>query len=597
MSKSDSVGSRTSVCNVIQYILSDIWRMSPEIYGIYFVEVVLAVIQPMILTIAPKYLIDELLGSQNKQRILISVLIIILGFEGCNLIGNILKNVRSKRTDFIDREINILLSDKAMKMDYQYTEDPTVLDMVSQVKNSIGYAGGVLSILDTFKDMITGIILTVGTGVIFLNGSPLMLLIISLSIIFQMLLSGKINVIEREYYQKRASFDRSFGYILWQLSNFKYGKDLRLYHAKDLMLGKADYYNGELTNQMHEQSKAVTKVALGNVLVSVLQVAGIYLYLGIKVIRRVIGIGDFTMFISASENFLSGLQGAFSSFQKIYNKSFYLSKYVDFMNCGDLATDGTNVPNETKDHVIEFRNVYFRYPQTENYVLKNVSWKMSPKKHVAIVGMNGAGKTTMIKLLLRLYVPEKGEILLDGININEYSYKDYIKLFSAVFQDFKLFSFPLDENIAAEECVDDTKIESTLEQVGLYNKFSEMEDGFKTYIYKDFSEKGLEPSGGEQQKVAIARALYKDASIVILDEPTAALDPIAEMEVFSHFKELVKNKTAIFISHRLSACQFCDEIIVFKDGEIIENGTHAQLIRVENGEYKNMFQIQAEYYK
>ena len=322
-----------------------------------------------------------------------------------------------------------------------------------------------------------------------------------------------------------------------------------------------------------------------------------YLYLGIKVVLREIGIGDFTMSISATSNFFGGIQTAFYSLQTIFNQCYYLGQYVGFMNSEEHISGGEDVPEKNKRHSIEFRNVYFKYPGSEKYVLEDVSVKINHSEHISIVGVNGAGKTTFIKLLLGLYKPDKGEILLDGKNINTYSYGEYIKLFSAVFQDFKLFSFSAKENIACSGDVNEEEVVKRFAQVGLLDKFRLLEDGLNTCLYKDFSETGIEPSGGEQQKLAIARALYKNADIVILDEPTAALDPIAEMEVFTHFKKLVNEKTAIFISHRLSMCRFCDRILVFKDGKVIEEGTHEELVNKAGGEYSEMYGIQANYYR
>lgn len=596
MANGNSDNNRTPVKPVVSYFLKKIWDYSPVLFFIYAIEVVLGFVQPLLATIVPKYIIDELTGRKDVKTIIILILILILGSELCNFLRNILGCIKNKKKDSLERQFNLELSQKAMRIDFENTENPEVLNLISQVKKSIEYAGGPFSLLETFKAGISGILLTIGAGAIFVLGSPWLILIALISTIIHLYYSGLINEIDRKYYQKRSSFDRSFAYVLWQMSDFRFGKDFRLYNAQNLMLGKADYYNGALVKQVHEQNNADAKISVKDSAVATLQSAVIYLYLGIKVIQKEIGIGDFTMYVSATANFFGGIQAAFYSLQMIFNKCFYLGQYVEFMNCEERISEGNQIPEKRKKHSIEFRNVCFSYPGTEKKVLDDVSVTINSSEHISIVGMNGAGKTTFIKLLLGLYRPNQGEILMDGKNINDYSYSEYINLFSAVFQDFKLFSFSTMENVASSSNANVENVVARLKQVGLLEKFLLLEDGLDTCLYKDFDEKGIEPSGGEQQKLAIARALYKDADIVILDEPTAALDPIAEMEVFTQFKDLVNEKTAIFISHRLSTCRFSDRIIVFKDGKVIEQGTHEELLNKENGEYASMFRVQAGYY-
>ena len=212
------------------------------------------------------------------------------------------------------------------------------------------------------------------------------------------------------------------------------------------------------------------------------------------------------------------------------------------------------------------------------------------------MGENGSGKTTFIKLLCRLYDPQEGQILLNGIDIRKYNYRDYMNIFSIVFQDFQLLSQPLGSNVAGSASYDEAKVRRTLTDAGFGDRLETMPDGLNTQLYKDFTENGVEISGGEAQKIAIARALYKDAPFIILDEPTAALDPIAEAEIYGKFDEIAGDKTAIYISHRLSSCKFCDEIAVFDNGRIVQRGTHEELAAEETGKYYELWNAQAQYY-
>lgn len=259
---------------------------------------------------------------------------------------------------------------------------------------------------------------------------------------------------------------------------------------------------------------------------------------------------------------------------------------------GSLTTE----KRSDNEYEIEFHDVSFKYPGTDIYALKNLSLKFHVGQRLAVVGMNGSGKTTMIKLLCRLYDPTEGQITLNGINIKKYDYTEYMNIFSVVFQDFKLFSYTLGQNVGASADINRAKAEGCLQKAGFNSRLENLPKGLDTFLYKGFDEDGVEISGGEAQKIALARALYKDAPFIVLDEPTAALDPIAEFEVYSKFNEIVGNKTAIYISHRLSSCRFCDDIAVFNEGQLVQRGSHEQLLAETEGKYFELWGAQAQYY-
>lgn len=229
--------------------------------------------------------------------------------------------------------------------------------------------------------------------------------------------------------------------------------------------------------------------------------------------------------------------------------------------------------------------------------MSHVSFRLHPGEKTAVVGMNGSGKTTLVKLLCRLYDPSEGSILLNGTDIREYEYEEYMRLFSVVFQDFKLLAQPLGENVAAAQEYQQERVWECLKKAGFAARLERMKKGLATSLYRDLDEEGVEVSGGEAQKIALARALYKDAPIVVLDEPTAALDPISEHEIYSGFHRLIGDKTAVFISHRLSSCRFCDYILVFHEGELVQRGNHEELLKEDKGKYAVMWQAQARYYE
>ena len=397
---------------------------------------------------------------------------------------------------------------------------------------------------------------------------------------------------------KFMDINRIFAFYGNQLYDYNSGKGVRLYNQKEI-------YDKEIQKFLEHTGKVC--IDMGNVnakysgfeaFISSLLGGMVYVFVGLKAISGAITVGSIIKYIGSISQFMSGSKEILSSINGIINNNQYLQLYIDFLNITGEKYKGT-LPVEKRDddeYEIEFRNVSFKYPGTDVYALKNVSIKLDIGERLAIVGMNGSGKTTFIKLLCRLYDPNEGEILLNGIDIKKYNYEEYMSLFSIVFQDFKLFSFSLGQNVAASVDCDENAVKDALEKVGLKERLNTMPEGIQTSLYKNFDENGVEISGGEAQKIALARALYRDAPIIILDEPTAALDPISEFEIYSKFNEIVGTKTAFYISHRLSSCRFCDEIVVFDEGRMIQKGNHEKLLEDENGKYYELWNSQAQYY-
>lgn len=390
------------------------------------------------------------------------------------------------------------------------------------------------------------------------------------------------------------------------LDSHRAGKDIRLYRQDRLIadeLQAAGERNGRIVDALNRE---VCRGGVRMLLANVPLLLYTYAYIGLKSMAGVFAVGSIVQYSGGVLQFAGACSDTMDAFSQLRANTVYLRDFFAFL---DLPTDRPLVSAEPKPRPagsmsaaagdacrLEVCHVSFRYPGTQEDVLRDISFTIRPGERIAIVGQNGSGKTTMIKLLCRLYDPTEGEIRYNGVDIRQYDLETYWSLLGVVFQDFKLFSFPLGQNVASGMEVNRQRAEECLQKAGLEQRLQQMQQGLDTYLYRDFDPSGVEISGGEAQKIALARALYRDTPLIILDEPTAALDPIAESEIYAHLAEIVGQKTAIFISHRLSSCRFCDRIFVFSDRHLVQEGTHDALLAQADGCYAALWNAQAQYY-
>lgn len=393
-----------------------------------------------------------------------------------------------------------------------------------------------------------------------------------------------------------SRLDRIFYYFLNMFSDYNTGKEIRIYKEQDLIEHTAT--DRLLTDGERILKKASMNTAKQSSFVAVLGALvgfGIYLFIGVKGLYGLFGIGSLVLYCGAFMQIIGGIMKMAVTFGKTAEMVPLVNYYFKIVNTEDEMTYGEKELDLSGGFEIEFKNVSFKYPGAESYALQNVNLKIKNGRHLAVVGRNGSGKTTFIKLMCRLYDVTDGEILINGVNIKDYTRDSIVKLYSVVFQDFKIFSVSLKDNVCANADFNSHRLYACLENANIRDRAERLPNKENTYLYKDLDKSGVEISGGEAQKLALARALYKDAPIVVLDEPTAALDPIAENEIYSRFNTFVQNKTAIYISHRLSSCAFCDEIAVFDKSRLVESGTHQELLAAE-GKYARLWNAQAKYY-
>lgn len=393
-----------------------------------------------------------------------------------------------------------------------------------------------------------------------------------------------------------SRLDRLFYFFLEKFKDYKTGKDFRLYREQELIEKIATdslLNDGEkvLKKASMNSAKSSSFVALLGSLVGF----GIYLFIGIKGLLGSFSLGSLVLYCGSFIQVISGIMKMAATFGKTAEMVPLVNYYFEIVNTKDEMPYGEKTLDDAEEIEIEFQNVSFTYPGSSKKALDNISLTLKNGEHLAVVGRNGSGKTTFIKLLCRLYDPDEGEILINGVNIKQYTKESLLKLFSPVFQDFSVFTFSVAENLCASDEYDSEKLNRALDEADILKRVSKMPQKEKTFLFKSLDKNGVDISGGEQQKIALARALYKDSPVVILDEPTAALDPIAEHEIYSRFNSFTKDKTAVYISHRLSSCVFCDRVAVFDKAKLVETGTHKELLDT-GGKYAELWNAQAKYY-
>ncbi|BDC01188.1 ABC transporter ATP-binding protein [Clostridium perfringens] len=583
----------------LKYIMGYAWSQDKVLFAQCGVYTILASIAPFIGIFLPKFLIDELLGQRRVEIILMTLVGFFLLSSVMNYSIAWLRCVYSPRVTKIRCDYMTMISEKIMKMDFKNTEDPEVLNKIKSVMNAVmSNNTGVEGVYHTILGLFGKLTAFVGYISIVLFLSPWILLFLIINVLISYALTMRVKKYEYSQKEKAADKDRRTFYVFDTMYDFAYGKDIRIYDLKNILIDKFKKFRGERIDISRDVQGKQLNVKIVDVVLLVIRECVVYGYLIYNVLFTGMGIGDFTMYFSTINGFGDWMKGILDDLAYIKAQNMYLDDMREFLEIKSEDKEKTRDIPIDSSYEIEFKNVSFKYPKTDKYIYKNLSLKIKKGQRLAIVGINGAGKTTFVKLLCRLYEPTSGEILINGINIQSFSKEEYYKILSVVFQDIKTFAFTVAENVSLEnlEDVDREKVLQCIEKAGVGDKINSLQKGIDTSLLKILDGEGVELSGGENQKLALARALYKNGKIVILDEPTSALDAVAEYNIYKGFDELIGDKTAIYISHRLASTKFCDVIAFFENGEIVEYGTHEELLK-KNGKYSDMFNIQAQYYK
>ena len=555
----------------------------------------------------------NLLLAKSYRACLYTVVVFLLTQYGLGLFEKICRQYLDGQKELCLARTEQKITAKALELEFEKFEKTETMDAIRRTNVSSMGSGNVGDQLIVIHTLITSLLsvlyalffllrlflLSDSSRNNFFTSSFSMLALLLLCGV-QLALSSRIN---RRSTQKKIELNQGndhsnsvANYLVNVMLEERRADDIRIGHLDhflDVQFGKAM----EHFLPMYLDFARFSAITDGkNALLSLLSNFAAYLVIGARALYGVLPIGDVLLYAGSVTRAMSDLQTFLATGSEFDYINSYLSTYEDFIAQPSMAYDGT-LPIEKRDdgqYEFAFHDVSFSYPGTNIPVLEHVTLSFAVGEKTALVGRNGAGKTTLIKLLCRLYEPTSGYITLNGIDIRKYSYKEYTQAFSVVFQDFHLFSLPLDENIAAGTEIDEAALQSSLAKVGLTDRVQQLPQGIRTRLYNN-NGSGVDLSGGEAQRTAIARALYKDAPFVILDEPTAALDPIAEAEIYEQFSQMISGKTAVYISHRMSSCKFCDRIIVLDHGRIAEDGTHDTLL-ANHGIYANLYETQAQYY-
>ena len=488
---------------------------------------------------------------------------------------------------------------KFMKLPYEYLEDKDTMDCYEKAvrttdDNKKGCEGMIHLLENGAADIFTVI---VGLFIIGTLSAPIMLGMAVLAFISFLIKDHTNRVVKERIWDPLATWWRKDEYLSRTFSDFAYAKDIRMYSLKDYLIGRYKEVSQERLDAAKEDEFRWWVSGNLDGVIRAVALIGVYAWLLYSVINKNLTVGNFTLYLGSATTFFMFLGRLFDRVSEALELSREVDDFRSFMDLDEGEKEkGKSVP-KCDSYEFTFEDVWFKYPKAESYALKGLNLTVKAGEKLAVVGLNGAGKSTFIKLLLKLYVPTKGRILLNGVDISGYDRDEYYKIFSPVFQDVWMFAFPLKANVSMlpVDDTDDELAKKCLADAGMAESVDKLPDGVNTEVLKVIYDEGVDFSGGEKQKIALAKALYKNGPVVVLDEPTAALDALAEAKLYEDFDKLVNGRTSIYISHRLSSTRFCDHVAMFKDGEMVEYGTHDSLLEA-GGVYSEMFNVQAKYY-
>lgn len=597
----DLYHKKFSLFSNVKYLLGEMKEHSKSLFVFFPIAFFVLALNRYIWSFLSKFIIDLVTNNGSVK----SLLILIGIFSALILFIFFMQTFYYNKTwsKFIFLRIKILMkmNFKMMTMPFEYYENPKILDCAQKALNATssnndgieGMTRQMFNFVQQLGAVICGLILLGTMNIWIVVGMTLLAFI-------NFFISNNANRYNKKtIWDKLSTFWRKNNYMNFSLADFSFAKDIRMYGIRNFLTQKFQ----KIQNERYEAEKRNAKfwfwISFATTILWILSQIGVYAYLIYRIFNHSLTIGNFTLYLASSITFFDCISAMLNSVTTLLKTSREVDDFRSFMNLVNSETQSSGslkVPT-FDSYTFEFKNVSFKYPGEENYALKNLNITLNAGERLAVVGLNGAGKTTFIKLLLRLYEPTEGKIFLNGMEISQFDKDSYYEIFSPVFQEVNLFAFSLLENVSMCELenTNEENAKSCLKKAGLEEKLKSLPKGINTQMLKIIYDDGVELSGGEKQKLALARALYKNSPVVVLDEPTASLDALAESKLYQDFNDLIGGKTSVYISHRLSSTKFCDKIAFFKDGTLCEYGTHNSLMK-KKGDYAQMFKVQSQYY-
>ncbi len=580
----------------MRYILAELWKSHPLMFILIFAQVIALVAESLFTTFTGKYVVELALGTSSRVQLAVICLLLIIGERITKYITNEIYDYGGYYGNYkFACHTTRKIIRKNMSTDYENNESCKNSDAIQKAWVGSDYIS--YQTVNTIKLFLSAVLRVVAYGGILSMLSPVMLLIVGIPAIASFYIERHKMMWIWNMSDNWQKYVRELNYISDAASDFSAAKDVRVY-GMDKWFSKL--FSRAFSNRLNwyeQQDEWSFRHDLARVLMVYLSNFAAYACVIYMVVNGDIGAGDFVLYFNSISDFSWAVREVFdkaSGFNWLSENISFSREYLDIVDKTNRRV-GEKLP--TGECEIEFKNVSYKYSSAEKPTINNISFKLNKGERLALVGLNGAGKTTLIKLMCGLYDPTEGEILLNGKPVNSYNRDEYFKIFSTVFQDICVLPVTIAENISGAETgrYDLEKVYSCMKKAGIYEKVMNLPEKENTKLVKSVFENATELSGGETQKLALARALYKDAPILLLDEPTAALDPIAEQKMYLNYADFSRGKSSVFISHRLASTRFCDRIFLIENGEIAECGSHSELM-AQGGKYAELFELQSSYY-